>query len=63
MKADYDKKDKNTSVSMTQSDYDIIKQKAQERGMLVSPFMVDCAVHSEDGLTPEKKAKVHTQGG
>lgn len=31
---------------MTESDFEIIAQRAKERGMGVSPYMVDCAVHS-----------------
>lgn len=60
MRAESDKKNKKTSITMTESDFEIIAQRAKERGMGVSPYMVDCAVHSQDSVTPEKKAKMQT---
>ena len=58
MKAETDKKNKRTSVTMTNEDYDIIEQKAKERGLAVSPFMVECSVHSHGSFTPENKAQI-----
>lgn len=58
MKAETDKKNKRTSVTMTNEDFDIIEEKAKERGLAVSPFMVECSVHSHECLTPENKAKI-----
>ena len=58
MKAENDKKNKRTSVTMTSEDYDIIEQKAKERGLAVSPFMVECSVHSHESFTPENKARI-----
>ncbi len=60
MRAESDKKNKKSSITMTESDYEIIAAKARERGMGVSPYMVNCALHSEEGVTPEKKARMQT---
>lgn len=57
MRAEQDKKDKKTSVTMTEDDYSVIQEKAKRRGLKVSPFMVESAKHSDEILTPEKKAK------
>ena len=58
MKAEKDKKNKRTSVTMTNEDYVVIEQKAKERGLAVSPFMVECSVHSQENFTPENKARI-----
>lgn len=58
MKAENDKKDKNTSVSMTAEDFAVIKQNAQERGLKISPYLVECGVHRQDSMNPEKRAKL-----
>ena len=56
MRAEYDKKQKKTSVTMTTKDFEVIKQKADNRGLKVSPFMVESARHADELLTPQKKA-------
>ena len=43
---------------MTNDDFDIIEQKAKERGLAISLFMVECSVHSHECLIPENKAKI-----
>ena len=58
MKAEKDKKNKRTSVTMTNEDYVVIEQKAKERGLAVSPFMVECSVHSQENFTHENKARI-----
>lgn len=58
MRNESDKKNKKTSVTMTYNDFEIIEQKAKNNGMKISPYMVDKALHSDDTLTPEKRAKV-----
>ena len=60
MRAEYDLKNKKTSITMTEEDFSIIERKARLKGMKISPFMVDCAVHNDDKLTPEIKAKIQT---
>lgn len=58
MRAESDKKNKKTSITMAQGDFEIIAQRAKEKGMGVSPYMVECSVHSQESVTPEKKAKM-----
>ena len=60
MRANYDLKNKKTSITMTNEDYLIIERKARLKGMKISPYMVDCSVHNDDKLTPEIKAKIQT---
>lgn len=60
MRAESDKKNKKTSVTMALGDFEIIAHRAKEKGMGVSPYMVECAVHSQDNVTPEKKAKMQS---
>ena len=60
MRSEYDLKNKKTSITMTEEDFSIIERKARLKGMKISPFMVDCAVHNDDKLTPEIKAKIQT---
>lgn len=58
MRNESDKKNKKTSVTMTDDDFEAIKQKAQAAGMGVSPYMVNNALHCDEALTPEKKARI-----
>lgn len=58
MRKESDKKNKKTSVTMTYSDFEIIEQKAKEKGMGVSPYMVDKALHCDNSLSPEIKARI-----
>lgn len=58
MKAEEDKKKKKTSVSMTEEDFSIIEKNAGERGMKVSPYLVECGVHRQDSMSPEKRVKL-----
>ena len=37
---------------MTQAEYKQIKQKAEKRGMSVSAYVVDAAVHDDKRITP-----------
>lgn len=60
MRAEYDLKNKKTSITMTDEDYSIIERKARLKGMKISPYMVDCALHHDDNLRPEVKAKIQT---
>ena len=60
MRAEFDLKNKKTSITMTEEDYSIIERKARLKGMKVSPYMVDCALHHDDNLRPEVKAKIQT---
>ena len=60
MRAEYDLKNKKTSITMTDADFSIIERKARLKGMKISPYLVDCGVHNDDKLTPEKKAMIQT---
>lgn len=60
MRAEFDLKNKKTSITMTDEDYSIIERKARLKGMKISPYMVQCALHHDDNLTPEVKAKIQT---
>lgn len=56
MKAENDKRNVRTSVTMTQNDSEAIAQKAKEKGLSVSSYMVLSSVHPNEN-TPETMAK------
>ena len=56
MKAENDKRNVRTSVTMTQNDSETITQKAKEKGLSVSSYMVLSSVHPNEN-TPETMAK------
>lgn len=60
MRAEYDKKNKKTSITMTDEDFVVIERKARLKGMKISPYMVDCALHHDEAITPEVRAKMQT---
>lgn len=53
MRAKSEKKDKVTSVRMTDEHYDIIQEKAEHRGNSMGSFMVNAALHADNILHPE----------
>ena len=57
MRAEYDKKNKKTSITMTEEDFVVIERNARLKGMRVSPYMVDCALHHDETLTPRDKSQ------
>ena len=59
MKKDNEKKNITKSIKISQNQYDIIKQKADERHMNFSEYVVDCAVHG-NSLTPQIAVKVQS---
>ena len=59
MKAENEKK-KTRSIKVSDNQYAIIKQKANERHMSFSEYVVDCAVHGNQSLTPEIAVKVQS---
>ena len=59
MKAENEKK-KTRSIKVSNNQYAIIKQKADERHMSFSEYVVDCAVHGNQSLTPEIAVKVQS---
>ena len=60
MKKDNEKKNITKSIKISQNQYDIIKQKADERHMNFSEYVVDCAVHGNNSLTPQMAVKVQS---
>ena len=60
MKKDNGKKNITKSIKISQNQYDIIKQKADERHMNFSEYVVDCAVHGNNSLTPQIAVKVQS---
>jgi len=58
MKNENEKKNITKSVKVSQNQYDIIMQKANEKHMNFSEYMVDCAVHGQETLTPQLAVKV-----
>ena len=60
MKKDNEKKNITKSIKISQNQYDIIKQKADERHMNFSEYVVDCAVHGNNSLTPQIAVKVQS---
>ena len=59
MKAENEKK-KTRSIKVSDNQYAIIKQKADERHMSISEYVVDRAVHGNQSLTPEIAVKVQS---
>ena len=60
MKKDNEKKNITKSIKISQNQYDIIKQKADEKHMNFSEYVVDCAVHGNNSLTPQIAVKVQS---
>ena len=60
MKNDNEKKNITKSIKISQNQDDIIKQKAAEKHMNFSEYVVDCAVHGNNSLTPQIAVKVQS---
>ena len=58
MKNEKEKKNITKSIKVSQNQYDIIMQKAAEKNMNFSEYVVDCAVHGNQGITPQIAVKV-----
>ena len=58
MKNENEKKNITKSIKVSQNQYDIIMGKAAGKNMNFSEYMVDCAVHGQDGLTPQIAVKI-----
>lgn len=52
MKNEKEKKNITKSIKISQNQYEMIKQKADERHMNFSEYVVNCAVHGNSSLTP-----------
>ena len=57
MKNEKEKK-KTRSIKVSDNQYTIIKQKADEKHMSFSEYVVDCAVHGNNVITPQIAVKV-----
>lgn len=55
-----EQKTRSTSIRMTNDQYAIIEQNAKAKGMSVSAYLVDAAVHPAETLTPSIMASVQT---
>ena len=58
MRSESDKKNFKTSVKMTQSDHELLEQRARECGKKIGPYIVETAVRADKSITPETVAKV-----
>lgn len=53
MKDNNEKKSIVKSIKLSPNQLAVIEQKADEKGMKFSEYMVDCAVHGNQGITPQ----------
>ncbi len=58
MKSSDEKKTRQVPTRMTQAQYETIRDKAKERNMRISSFMVDLAVHSDNRFNPHQVMKL-----
>ena len=58
MKKQSEKKSIVKSIKLSPNQYEWIQKQAQEKGMNFSEYMVDCAVHGQNGLTPQMAVKI-----
>ena len=59
MKDEREKK-KTRSIKVSDNQYDLIKQKADEKHMSFSEYVVNCAVHGNQSFTPQMAVKIQT---
>jgi len=58
MKDNNEKKSIVKSVKLSPNQLAVIEQKADEKGMKFSEYMVDCAIHCNESLTPLMAVKI-----
>lgn len=58
MKKESEKKSIVKSIKLSPSQEEQIKLKAQEKNMTFSAYLVDCAVHGSDCITPQMAVKL-----
>lgn len=58
MKSEKEKKSITKSVKMSPNQEKTIMEQAEQKGMKFSEYMIDCAVHSNQGLTPQIAVKM-----
>lgn len=57
-RADYEKKTITKSLKISPGALEQIERSASEKGMRFSQYMIDCALHGENALTPEILCKI-----
>lgn len=58
MKSEKEKKSITKSVKMSPNQEKTIMEQAEQKGMNFSEYMIDCAVHGSQGLTPQIAVKM-----
>ena len=58
MRSDNEKKSIVKSIKLSPSQVQQIEEKADKKGMKFSEYMLDCALHGEQGITPEYAVKM-----
>lgn len=58
MRSENDKKNFKTSVKMTQSDHELLEQRARECGKKIGPYIIETAVRADKSITPETVARL-----
>lgn len=57
-RAENEKKLKPKSLKLSADMLEVIKRKAKDKNMNFSQFMIDCALHNENCITPEVLCKI-----
>ena len=58
MRSNNEKKSIVKSIKLSPSQVQQIEEKADKKGMKFSEYMLDCALHGEQGITPEYAVKM-----
>ncbi|MDD6269237.1 MAG: hypothetical protein PUA84_04190 [Oscillospiraceae bacterium] len=58
MRSENEKKSIVKSIKLSPLQADLIQKKADEKGMTFSSYMVDCALHGSNGITPQIAVKM-----
>ena len=58
MRSENEKKSIVKSIKLSPSQVQQIEEKADKKGMKFSEYMLDCALHGEQGITPEYAVKM-----
>ena len=57
-RAEHEKKSISKSLKISPNDFEVINEKMKERKVNFNQYMIECAVHSGNGLTPEILCKI-----
>lgn len=58
MKSEKEKKSLTKSIKMSSLQEQQIKEQAEQKGMNFSEYMLDCALHNNQGITPHMAVKM-----